>query len=117
MERFETIFEILDSAFLKKIEVKGGRCVKKWEFGKKKIFLRYQLFIRFNSEMGKLIIKRYTVPLWRTVRAIRETLGKLRDQFYSVFFSLSTNSILEPVEASHFCHSDGATELLDVQGD
>ena len=50
-------------------------------------------------------------------RAIRETLGKLRDQFYSVFFSLSTNSILEPVEASHFGHSDGATELLDVQGD
>jgi len=33
------------------------------------------------------------------------------------FFSLSTNSILEPVEASHFCHSDGATELLDLQGD
>ena len=48
MERFETIFEILDSAFLKKIEVKGGQCVKKWEFGKKKIFLIYQLFIRFN---------------------------------------------------------------------
>ena len=48
MERFETIFEILDSAFLKKIEVKGGRCLKKWEFGKKKIFLIYQLFIRFN---------------------------------------------------------------------
>ena len=48
MKRFETIFEILDSAFLKKIEVKGGRCVKKWEFGKKKFFLIYQLFIRFN---------------------------------------------------------------------
>ena len=48
MERFETIFEMLDSAFLKKIEVKGGRCSKKWEFGKKKNFLIYQLFIRFN---------------------------------------------------------------------
>ena len=48
MERFETIFEILDSAFLKKIGVKGGRWLKKWEFGKKKIFLIYKLFIRFN---------------------------------------------------------------------
>ena len=48
MERFETIFEILDSAFLKKIEVKGGQCVKKWELGKKKIFPIYQLSIRFN---------------------------------------------------------------------
>ena len=50
MERFETIFEILDSAFLKKIEVKGGQCVKKWELGKKKIFLINQLFIKFNFD-------------------------------------------------------------------
>ena len=35
-------------ALCKKIEVKGGQCVKKWAFGKKKIFLLYQLFIRFN---------------------------------------------------------------------
>ena len=48
MEWFEDIFEIFDSAFLKKIEVKGGHGVKKWEFGKTKIFLKYQLFIRFN---------------------------------------------------------------------
>ena len=43
-----TIFEILGSAFLKKIEVKGGKGVKKWEFGETKIFLKYQLYIRFN---------------------------------------------------------------------
>ena len=50
-------------------------------------------------------------------------LGQLEKRWVSPeasstqFFSLSTNSILEPVEASHFGHSDGATELLDVQGD
>ena len=48
MEWFEAIFEIFGSAFLKKIEVKGGQGVKKWEFGKTKIFLKYQLFIIFN---------------------------------------------------------------------
>ena len=30
------------------IEVKGGLCVKKWEFQKTKFFLKYQFFIRFN---------------------------------------------------------------------
>ena len=48
MERFETIFEILDSAFLKKIEIKGGRCVKKLEFDQTQTFHMYQLFIRFD---------------------------------------------------------------------
>ena len=48
MEWFEAIFEIFGSAFLKKIKVKGGQGVKKWEFGKKTIFLKYQLFIIYN---------------------------------------------------------------------
>ena len=38
---------MLDSAFLKTIEVKGGLCVKKWEFRKTNFFPKYQLFIRF----------------------------------------------------------------------
>ena len=41
MEWFETIFENVDSAFLNKIVVKGGQCVKKFEFGEMKIFLIY----------------------------------------------------------------------------
>ena len=48
VEWFEAIFEFFGSAFLKKIEVKGGQGVKKWEFWETKIFLKYQLFIRFN---------------------------------------------------------------------
>ena len=51
MEWFEAILEIFGSAFLMKIEVKGEGGVKKWEFGKTKIFIRYQLFIRFNFEL------------------------------------------------------------------
>ena len=47
MKWFETTFEI-DSAFIKKIEVKGGQGVKMWELGKTNFFLIYQLFIRFN---------------------------------------------------------------------
>ena len=51
MEWFEAIFEIFGSAFLKKIVVKVGHGVKKWEFWKTKIFLKYQLFIRFNFDL------------------------------------------------------------------
>ena len=45
MEWFEAIFEIFGSAFLKKIEVKGGHGVKSGNLGKQKIFLNINFLL------------------------------------------------------------------------
>ena len=60
MKRFETIFEILDSAFLKKIEVKGARCVKSVNIGKQNFFLHINFLldsILFLCAMVKFHLK------------------------------------------------------------
>ena len=45
MEWFEAIFEIFGSAFLKKIEVKGGHGVESGKFGKQNFFLNINFLL------------------------------------------------------------------------